>query len=175
MEEKNYEYFLKLWEKHVNPIAETYAYCLLSNHFHALVRIKESAQILDEAPLNGTLKTPSQKGFSNFFNAYSKGFNKTYSRTGKLFEERFKRKEVSNDHYFTRIIYYIHSNPQKHGFIDDFRDYPHSSYARVLSGDESMLASAKVLEWFGGKEGFEKYHTEVHLSMNRAQDFEIDD
>jgi putative transposase len=40
-QERNYRYFLKLWSKHVEPIAETYAYCLLSNHFHFLVRIKE--------------------------------------------------------------------------------------------------------------------------------------
>jgi hypothetical protein len=40
IEERNYPYFLKLYAKHVEPIADTYAYCLLRNHFHVLVRIK---------------------------------------------------------------------------------------------------------------------------------------
>ena len=37
----NYEYFLDLYEKYISPIAETYAWVLMHNHFHLLVRIKE--------------------------------------------------------------------------------------------------------------------------------------
>jgi hypothetical protein len=40
-EQRNYPYFLKLYAKHIEPIAETYAYCLLRNHFHLLVKIKD--------------------------------------------------------------------------------------------------------------------------------------
>ena len=40
-EERNYPHFLKLYARHVEPIAETFAYCLLKNHFHLLVRIKD--------------------------------------------------------------------------------------------------------------------------------------
>ncbi|MBF8283376.1 MAG: hypothetical protein HW378_2291 [Anaerolineales bacterium] len=43
-EERNYPYFLKLYAKYIEPIAETYAYCLLRNHFHLLVRIREVRQ-----------------------------------------------------------------------------------------------------------------------------------
>jgi putative transposase len=39
-EERNYPYFLKLYAHHILPVANTYAYCLLRNHFHALVRIR---------------------------------------------------------------------------------------------------------------------------------------
>ena len=40
-EERNHRHFLKLWAKYIEPLADTYAYCLLNNHFHFLVRIKE--------------------------------------------------------------------------------------------------------------------------------------
>jgi len=40
VEERNYVYFLKLYAKHISPVAETFAYCLLRNHFHLLVRIR---------------------------------------------------------------------------------------------------------------------------------------
>lgn len=40
-ETPNYEHFLRLYEKYINPIADTYAYCLMKNHFHLLVRIKD--------------------------------------------------------------------------------------------------------------------------------------
>jgi putative transposase len=39
-EERNYRYFLRLYVKYAEPVADTYAYCLLRNHFHFLVRIK---------------------------------------------------------------------------------------------------------------------------------------
>ena len=41
VQERNYAYFLNLWWKHISPIAETWAYCLLRNHFHAAVYIKK--------------------------------------------------------------------------------------------------------------------------------------
>ena len=39
-EERNYLYFLRLYGKYIEPIADTFAYCLLRNHLHLLVRIK---------------------------------------------------------------------------------------------------------------------------------------
>ena len=41
LEARNYAYFLKLYQKYICPIADTYAYCLLKNHFHFLIRIKD--------------------------------------------------------------------------------------------------------------------------------------
>ena len=43
--EENYAYFLKLLTKYIFPVADIYAYCLLNNHFHILVRIKEKNEI----------------------------------------------------------------------------------------------------------------------------------
>ncbi|MCK4464779.1 MAG: hypothetical protein KAU83_03625, partial [Bacteroidales bacterium] len=40
-EKRNYGYFLNQYSKFVGPIADTFAYCLLRNHFHFLVQIKE--------------------------------------------------------------------------------------------------------------------------------------
>jgi putative transposase len=40
LEKRNYPYFLSLYTKYIEPIAETFAFCLLRNHFHLLVRIK---------------------------------------------------------------------------------------------------------------------------------------
>ena len=65
-EDRNYHYFLKLYAKHVEPVADTYAYCLLYNHFHFLVRIKtveeqeawRRAQTPPQAQTPGVSKTP---------------------------------------------------------------------------------------------------------------------
>ena len=47
VEETNYEYFLKLIKKHILAIADIYAYCLLNNHFHLLVRIKSEKELVN--------------------------------------------------------------------------------------------------------------------------------
>jgi putative transposase len=70
-EERNYHHFLKLYARYIPPIADTYAYCLLKNHFHVLVRLKTAA----EQSRNAKVLSPSQQ-LGNLFNAYSKAINK---------------------------------------------------------------------------------------------------
>lgn len=41
----NYEYFLGLYDKYILPVADTYAWVLMGNHFHFLVRIKSQKDI----------------------------------------------------------------------------------------------------------------------------------
>jgi putative transposase len=53
VEERNYRYFLQLYASHIEPIAETYAYCLLRNHFHFLVQIKDLTGLEDLSPKFG--------------------------------------------------------------------------------------------------------------------------
>ena len=45
IEERNYQHFLKLYGHYITPVAETFAYCLLRNHFHVLVKIKPEEEI----------------------------------------------------------------------------------------------------------------------------------
>lgn len=172
-EVSNYAYFLKLWKKHITPVVETYAYCLLGNHFHALIKVKES--VLAEKNSEKARMNQAEQCFANFFNAYAKGFNKSYGRTGKLFEERFKKKLVNSDGYFTQLIFYIHANAQRHGFLHDFREYPHSSYSGILSEKPSALMRQEVLDWFGGRTQFEDFHSLLHRELIDLAYFFIED
>jgi putative transposase len=153
-EERNYNFFLKLYTRHISLVAETYAYCLLKNHFHLLIRV-------NEAPVG---VEASQK-FSNFFNAYSKAFNLAYQRTGALFQRPFKRIPVIRDHHFLALIAYIHYNPQMHGFVDDFRAWPYSSYQVFQSEETKCLTLHQVLDSFGGLKSFLEYHTVENLKI----------
>ena len=156
-EERNYRHFLRLWAKHIEPIAETYAYCLLSNHFHFLVRIRETqtGPISEIGPVSeiGPILNPSRQ-FNNLFIAYAKAFNKAYHRTGGLFESPFKRRRVDKDRYFAALVAYIHRNPQKRGFVADFRDWEYSSYQVVLSTQATHIQCAAVLGWLDGAARF---------------------
>lgn len=165
----NYHYFLKLYTKHINPISDTFAYCLLPNHFHLLVRIKSPDEQdltgFPEAYRSGLALNPSRQ-FANLFNAYAKAINKAYSRTGALFQRPFGRIPVTSDAYFTQLIIYIHQNPQKHGLIDDFREWPYSSYHALLSSKPTRLQRETVLEWFDGPVQLGRDH---QLQINTTQ------
>jgi hypothetical protein len=45
VEERNYDLFLRLYEKHVSPVTDLFAYCMLRNHFHISVRVKSEEEI----------------------------------------------------------------------------------------------------------------------------------
>lgn len=46
--EENYQYFLKRYAKYIHPIADTFAYCLMPNHLHFMVRIKKQGVLLGQ-------------------------------------------------------------------------------------------------------------------------------
>jgi hypothetical protein len=56
------------------------------------------------------------------------------------------------------VIFYIHSNIQKHGLNDDFRTYPYSSYLSLISDKPTLLQRDEVLSWFGNKKEFINFH-----------------
>src|SRR5690606_5544701 len=143
IEERNYHYFLKLIENHITPVAYIYSYCLLKNHFHLLIQTRENIedQLISRA-------------FSNLFNAYSKAINKAYQRRGSLFQDRFKRIEIKDEHYIKTLILYIHLNPLNHGIVKDFTTYNHSSFTSLASGNISFLKSEDIYNLFGGRENF---------------------
>ena len=151
---ENYSFFMNLYDKHINPIAETYAWCLMKNHFHFCVRIKEKAEIE-----NAITKEPSQY-FSNLFNAYTKSYNKRYHRHGPLFERPFRRKSIESNAYLQNLIVYIHRNPVHHRICSHPIEYPWSSYLTCVSDRPTKLNRTEVLDLFEGLENF-RYVNEI--------------
>jgi len=138
-----------LYNKHIDPIAETFAWCLLKNHFHLLIRIKTLEEILETQKENEIKKliAPHQS-FGNLFNAYTKAINKGYNRHGALFERPFKRKLIDTDSYLRSVIKYIHYNPVNHGFCEHPIEYPWSSYQTCISEKTTKLKRDKVISLF---------------------------
>ena len=162
--DNNYNYFLNKYNQYISPIADTFAYCLMPNHFHFLVKIKEE-EIITNLSLSYPLLNPQgfknlegfiSQQFSNFFKAYTKAYNKMYDRKGALFLHNFKRKEVNDEAYFAKLIHYIHANPVHHGFTPSIEDWKYSSYQSYISEKEIKLA----IEWFGGLEAFKQARKE---------------
>jgi len=151
-EKGNFEHFLNLYSHHIEPIAETYAWCLMSNHFHFLIKIKEVEEIQSEKKI-----APSQS-FSNLFNAYTKSVNKRYNRHGALFERPFRRKIIQDGTYFKNVIAYIHNNPVHHNICEHPILYPWSSYITCLSDNPTKLRRKEVIELFDDIDDFKYVH-----------------
>lgn len=169
----NYRYFLQLYVKHIEPVAETYAYCLLPNHFHFLIRTRTAdAQAAyrqaRQTAIAGIIE-PSQ-AFSNLFNAYVRAFNKRNGRTGGLFEARFGRKQVTTDAYLSHLVVYIHQNPLKHGLVDSVSDWRYSSYMALADERPSRVRRGEVLSWFGSEDGFVQAHATTAADLRGLQD-----
>lgn len=153
--DENYLYFLKLYQKYIFPIAETFAWCLLKNHFHLLVKIKSETIICNKFLIDKekATKKPSQQ-FSNLFNAYVQAINKQNNRHGSLLETPFKRKQIQNEEYLKNLILYIHNNPIQHNFVEKLEDYNWSSYTSIISNKKTLIERNKVIDLFGGKQNF---------------------
>lgn len=161
---ENYEYFLNLYSSHIDPIAETFAWCLMKNHFHFLVRIKDISEITSEKVI-----LPSQS-FSNLFNAYTKAYNKNSKRHGTLFERPFRRKQINNTRYLQNVITYIHNNPIHHNICEHPIQYPWSSYISCISEKPTKLKRKEIIKLFNDLENFEYVHQEKtdYLSIEQS-------
>jgi len=172
-EPENYEYFLGLYDFHISPVADTFAWVLMPNHFHILVRIKEEDEI-SALHLTGVKKLsgvkPPHQYFSNLFNAYAKAVNKRFLRHGALFERPFNRKEIDEPLYLRQAILYIHNNPVHHGFSDHPMDYPWSSYLNCVSIKPTSLHRKTVVGWFDNLANF-KYAHNKKIDMERIEDW----
>jgi putative transposase len=164
LETENYYHFLRLYAKYIEPVAETFAWCLLKNHFPVLVRIKEKEEINTTELSYSTVENPKiidpSRQFSHFFNAYTQAINKRQNRTGSLFERTFERKLVSSETYFQQLIFYIHNNPVHHGFVEKLSLYPWSSYETIILNKPTRLKRNDVITLYGDVENFIFYHNQ---------------
>jgi putative transposase len=153
-DEDNYVFFLKQFDKYLGGKVDVFSYCLMPNHFHLLIRIKLIAGYDNEVS-GGVIKS-----FRNFLISYSKAINKKYDRTGALFQQKFRRKEITVDGYFSWIIQYIHMNPVKAGLCDEPAGWKYSSYNAIVGNKPTKMSANEVLEWFGGPSEFIRIHRE---------------
>ena len=169
LEDYNYSFFLKKYKQHITPIAETFAYNLLPNHFHLLVRIKNIDDIEEEFLLKKgnqpfTLEEVPEfimERFGNFLNSYTKAFNKINNRKGGLFMDTLRRVEIKNDSDLGSEIFYVHKNAVHHQYVSRIEEWKWSSYNSILSNSPTLLLRNEILEWFGGKEQFIRFHQQT--------------
>jgi putative transposase len=156
LENENYLFFLSKAKLHLIPYFEIYAYCLMPNHFHFLVKIKtfEKYETKYVTGLHSDINFPS-KQIGKLISSYTQAFNKKYHRHGPLFESPFKRLKISDEGYLKKLLIYIHKNPQNIGIAPN--KYRFSSYQAIVSENKSLV-SKESLNWFDTLENFKFCH-----------------
>lgn len=100
-----------------------YAYCLMGNHVHLLLREGEQ---------------PLALIFRRLGPLYVRWYNWKYDRTGYLFQGRFKSEAVKDDAQFLAVLRYIYQNPVKAGLCARPEDYPWSDYGSKRNGPPAL-------------------------------------
>lgn len=128
---KDYEKYLDILSLYKQECHfELYAYCLMSNHVHLLIK-----------PTDISLETVFRKINTH----YAVWFNMKYQRVGHLQQERFYSVPVEDESYFVSVIKYIHSNPQKAGLESSPGvSYIWSSMNEYLNNDYNLIDSPFV-------------------------------
>ena len=98
-----------------------YAWALMPNHFHLLVR---------------TAELPLERSMRSLLTGFATVFNRRHQRVGHLFQNRYKSIVCEAERYFLELVRYIHLNPLRAGIVDhvdDLDDYPFTGHAALLS------------------------------------------
>jgi len=117
--ENCYHTFLNtLAEAHQRFGLQVLCYCLMSNHYHLLVKTPEGNLGRAMRHINGV---------------YTQRYNRSHKTDGSLFRGRYKAIIVEEDSYQLQVSRYIHRNPIEAGMVETLDDYPWSSYSYYVT------------------------------------------
>ncbi|MBM4351466.1 MAG: transposase, partial [Deltaproteobacteria bacterium] len=136
-----------------------YAWSLLPNHFHLLVR---------------TGSHPLSRVMKKLLTGYVVNFNLRHKRTGHLFQNRYKSIICEDDPYLLELTRYIHLNPLRAAMVgnlkelDDYRWAGHSAIMGRVRREWQDIDT--VLEYFGrGRKAIEKYEQFVREGVSQGR------
>ncbi|MFO7799197.1 MAG: hypothetical protein R6V22_05460 [Rhodohalobacter sp.] len=132
----NYLFFINKMRVYLTDHCDILAWCLMPNHFHWLVKVKDhdikhNTDSMD-TPLYDSVP-PLNRSLSVLLSSYTKAINKSQSRSGSLFRSKTKAKKLNSDkskHDKHPLIcfLYIHQNPLRAGLVSQLNDWEFSSY-----------------------------------------------
>lgn len=141
---------------------KVFAYCLMSNHIHMLIKVEKEDLDLIMKRIAGS---------------YVYWYNWKYHRQGHLFQDRFKSEVIEDDAYFFTVLRYIHQNPLKAGLVKDIVNYKYSSFYDYVNNKKTLVDIEFALSMLD-KEEFIKFNTvrndDKCLEIN-DKDFRLND
>lgn len=144
LEQNSRSLFLKELEEKGPKQVNIYAFCLIPNHFHFVMKESKDDGI--------------RKFISNLQNSYAKYINTKMKRTGSLFQEMFKAERIESDEQLIHTVRYVHLNPYTSFLVKELnqlRNYPWSSFNSYLDKNSfSFLDTDFINSFYKTKEIF---------------------
>jgi putative transposase len=141
---RNYSYFLNLCFRYINASCSIFAYCLMPNHFHLLIRVESSNFV--------------QSSLTPLLISYSKAINQEQHRVGPLFQGRFQANLIGNGEYLLECVKYIHLNPVRANLVASPVDWVYSSYRDYLDPENPTLVKTnEVYKYFSSSREFREF------------------
>lgn len=143
---ENYLFFLRKVKNEFAPYCEILSYCLMPNHFHLIVFIKQPTR---DKNLN--------KAIAILLRSYTRAIQIQENFTGSLFQQKTKAKELTNNvndtlNYLSICAHYIHQNPLKAGLVSNLNDWKYSSYLDYLALRRGTLCNKELFYNLAGVE-----------------------
>jgi REP element-mobilizing transposase RayT len=134
--EGNYHFFKKKIQKELLPFCDVIAYCLMPNHFHLLIRIKENSGLTTRVASNISssillsrrttdLSYTISRKLGTLQSSYSRAIQIQQNLSGSLFQQKIKNKLIENSksNYLYTCFHYIHQNPVKAGLVEKLESW----------------------------------------------------
>lgn len=113
-EEKDYLHYLEILKKYKLKFNfKIFAYCLMANHIHLVIKTSKQGTISD------IMKAVTI--------AHTRYYHHKYHASGHIWQGRFKSPIVSDDEYLLTLMRYIEQNPLRAGMVEQPDKYPFSS------------------------------------------------
>ncbi|MCO6357112.1 hypothetical protein GBO34_02425 [Roseivirga pacifica] len=88
-ERENYLFFLRKIKQELTPFCDVLAYCLMPNHYHLLVRVKNLNELT-----GSELSVVISRKLGTLQSSYTRAINKSFKRHGSLFQQKVKAKHI---------------------------------------------------------------------------------
>ena len=171
-EDKNYDYFLYKLKSYVLPYADILAWCLMPNHFHLMIYVRDTEKyILDKSESKGQKIRSLNDSIGILLRSYTRAINKQENRSGSLFRSGTKavainslkslmptlaitqnilllRSILSEKQYPQICFNYIHLNPVRAKLVKNPLEWKYSSAQDFYGERKNKLTNIEVAQNF---------------------------
>lgn len=168
---EDYNFFINRYKKYFSNFFDTYAYCLLPNHYHFLIKVKKEKDFRPKLQfvkitntinlyLKGEISMNElvEDQFRRFHSSYALTLNNKHNTRGQVFMNRHKRILEESEAKVEYILCYIHHNPIHHNFCTNYTEWRFNSYLDYINRDSHIVNLKSGLQFLGGYDRFISIH-----------------